>query len=88
MSDPDLGDCLCGVDDDGQGVTVLVPTNDLVRGEPTPVSGGPVPPAADPATTITVLLEDPQHEMNPGNEATRRRRSDLRAPFDVTMLNF
>lgn len=83
VRDPEIGDCLCGVDDAGNGWTVLVPTNEIVRPESVPARAE-VPEIEPPtnARTVAVLMEDPGHDMNPANEATRGSRSRLATVSD------
>ena len=78
VRDPDMGDCMCGVDADGTGWTVHVPGNEVTKGEPVPATAAP-PSMSMPATwtEVTVLVEDPQHDLNPRNEATAKSRSGL-----------
>ena len=83
VDDPELADCLCGVDEHGQGWTVSVPTNDIVRPEPVPARAE-VPVLAGPTTTrsIEVLMEDPGHASNPANEASTDSRRRLATMAD------
>jgi hypothetical protein len=79
VRDPDLPDCLCGWDDAGEGWTVNVPDNEIVRPEAVPTA----PLIAAPRDfgnwrEVAVRLEDPGHEMNPRNEPTIRNRKTLR----------
>ena len=82
--DPDLGDAMCGLGDDGEPWTVSVPTNDVVRGDPVPVSAGPLPSGFDGWQQVTIAVDDPGGEMNPRNEPTVRDRARLRRtnPWD------
>lgn len=81
VRDPDLGDCLCGVDDNGDGWTVSVPTNEIVRPAPVPATGSPLPQShPDERKVVSVLMEDPGHDLNPANASTvptRRRLSEI-----------
>lgn len=84
VCDPELGDCLCGVDDDGDGWTVLVPTNEVVRPAPVPAVAAALPSfsGGQDVVSLAVLLEDPGRSMNPANVATKVRRDQLRMAFD------
>lgn len=87
VRDPELGDCLCGTDTNGEGWTVMVPTNDVVRGEPVPAQPPTLPEFASAQfTTVDVLLEDPGNDMNPANEPTRASRARLRTQPDVMFM--
>lgn len=78
IRDPEVSDALCGWDDDGVGLTVYVPSNDVVRGEDVPVPRAISVPSADgEGVEVRVLLEDPGHAMNPTNAATVERRVEL-----------
>ncbi|MGYP001824533192 len=79
IKDPELGDALCGWDEDGAGWTVNAPDNDIVRGEdvPTPREGQ-IPSGYDDWKSVPVLLEDPGRGMNEGNESTLKSRRALR----------
>ena len=80
VRDPELGDCLCGVDDNGDGWTVAVPANEIVRPTAVPATGGPIAPQGQGnGRAVSILMEDPGHDMNPSNAATvptRRRLAD------------
>lgn len=78
VRDPELEDCLCGLDDHGDGWTVSVPTNDIARPTEVPVTVDPdrrVPGVE--RHLVTVLMEDPGHDLNPLNDPTRRSRRQL-----------
>ncbi len=78
VRDPEMGDCLCGADDSGAGMTVYVPSNDIARGEAVPAAA-PAPTMTRPGEwrDITTLVEDPAHDMNPDNDNTAKSRSRL-----------
>jgi hypothetical protein len=82
VRDPEIPDALCGWADDGEGWTVGVPSNDVVRGEAVPVTAQlPVParPPSGPAwLRVLVRLDDPGADMNPDNRANVRSRARLR----------
>ncbi len=88
VDDPELDDCLCGVDEHGEGWTVSVPTNDIVRPEAVPARADL--PVVDPPAghrSVEILLEDPGRHLNPTNEATARSRRRLaRSADDVTSI--
>ena len=78
VRDPDVADALCGWDDTGDGWTVGVPSNDVVRGEDVPVPRALTAPSGhrdwQPGA---VLLEDPGRGMNECNEPNVKNRSAL-----------
>lgn len=77
--DPELADAMCGWADDGEPITVSVPTNDVVRGDPVPVRAAPdVPSAFDGWRWVTIVIDDPGAAMNPTNDGTVRSRARLR----------
>lgn len=78
VRDPEMSDCLCGVDSDGTGWTVHVPGNEIAKGEPVPGTAGP-PSMTEPTcwTECNVLVEDPQHDLNPTNASTAKSRKGL-----------
>ena len=85
VRDPEMPDGLCGIDDDGQHITVEVPMNHVVRGDEVPVWDTFVIPsdrefAATGSVEVVadVLLEDPGHDLNPTNEATIKDRKRLK----------
>ncbi len=81
IRDPDVGDALCGWDDDGQGWTVQVPLNQIVRGEDVPVPRAvSVPTGHQDWRSVPVLLEDPGRGMNERNGANATSRSSLDRP--------
>ena len=81
VPDPEIGDCLCGIDGNGEGWTVSVPTNEIVRPTDVPATGTPILPAPHgDEKIVSILMEDPGHDMNPANAATvptRRRLSEM-----------
>ena len=78
VRDPDLGDVLCGWDEQGTGWTVHVPGNDIVRGEDVPFPQAMVVPSGyQDWAPVTVLLEDPGPGMNEHNESTAKSRKHL-----------
>ena len=78
VRDPELGDVLCGWDDQGVGWTVHVPGNDIVRGEDVPVPQAMAMPSGyQEWAPVTVLLEDPGRGMNERNESTAKSRKLL-----------
>ena len=81
VRDPEVGDALCGWDDDGQGWTVQVPGNRIVRGEDVPVPRAlSVPSGHRDWRSVPVLLEDPGWGMNELNESNATSRSSLDRP--------
>ncbi len=78
VRDPEMGDCLCGVDDGGVGMTVHVPSNEITRGETVPAVA-PAPTMNQPSewSDVAILVEDPAHDMNPDNDITAKSRSRL-----------
>jgi hypothetical protein len=79
VRDDEVPDALCGWDDDGNGWTVQVPGNDIVRPEDVPVSRSlSVPSGFHTWHTVSVRLEDPGSDMNPTNEQTFKSRKQLR----------
>lgn len=84
VRDPEIGDVLCGWDDDGNGWSVLVPSNDIVRPEPVPVPQAlAVPSGFHHWQDVSVRLEDPGRDMNPANGPTVRSRRELGNTNDV-----
>lgn len=78
VRDPDVSDALCGWDDEGQGWTVNVPSNDIARSDDVPVARAVTYPTGfHEWTAVDVLLEDPGHDMNPRNDATVKSRKHL-----------
>lgn len=78
VRDPEIGDALCGWDEQGAGWTVHVPGNDMVRGEGVPVPRSFIVPSGyDGWQSITVSLEDPGRGMNEHNESTAASRTSL-----------
>ncbi len=78
VRDPEVPDALCGWDDDGNGWTVDVPGNDIVRPQPVPVPHAIARPEGfHNWRDLTVRLEDPGAEMNPTNDATFLARKRL-----------
>ena len=81
VRDPEVGDALCGWDDDGHGWTVQVPGNRVVRGEDVPVPRAlSVPSGHQDWRSVPVLLEDPGRGMNELNESNAASRSSLDRP--------
>jgi hypothetical protein len=79
VADPELPDSLCGWDDAGQGWTVHVPGNDIVRDEDVPVPRSiSVPSGHGDWRTVAVLLEETGPGMNERNASTFRSRARLR----------
>lgn len=78
VRDPDLMDCMCGLDDAGHGWTVDVVMNEIARPDAVPVPAMPVP-VDDAAHTVTVVMlgEDPGGDMNPENLVTEPTREKL-----------
>lgn len=78
VRDPEMMDCLCGLDDEGRGWTVNVPMNEIARpdGVPVPAMSIPTDDAAE-MRSVVMLGEDPGHDMNPDNEATEATRKKL-----------
>lgn len=84
VRDPELPDALCGWDDEGEGWTVLVPTNDIVYPEDVPVPQAVTMPSGfNDWSEVTVRLEDPGAFMNADNDATAKSRERLADHFDV-----
>jgi hypothetical protein len=83
VRDPEVADCLCGIDENGEGWTVSVPTNRIVRPAPVPATARAVAmtPSAS-AHTIEVLAEDPGRDMNPTNAPTVATRKQLETVDD------
>jgi hypothetical protein len=83
VRDPEIGDCLCGIDAHGAGWTIYVPTNDIVRGEATPATAA-VPSTAPPSAlaTVDILIDDPGSDLNPANDATATSRRNLATLYD------
>lgn len=78
VRDPEVSDALCGWDGDGNGWTVQVPSNDIVRPEDVPVSKAIIYPSGFfDWTEVTLRLEDPGNDMNPRNEPTFGSRQRL-----------
>ena len=78
VRDPEMMDCMCGLDDNGDGWTVHVPGNEIARPDAIPVPSMPVP--VDDAVEMTVVMmlgEDPGHDMSPDNEAVEPSRKKL-----------
>lgn len=87
VRDPDVPDALCGWDDDGNGWTVQVPTNDIVRPEPVPVPRAlSYPGGFHTWREFVVRLEGPGHDLNPDNEATFPSRKSLRSRHDTVIF--
>lgn len=87
VRDPEIADSLCGVDDVGNGWTVLVPTNDIVRGEAVPAEATQTQPTASGGSIpVALLIEDPGRHMNPANQATEPNRKRL--SVDHTQVMF
>lgn len=84
VGDPEIADVLCGWDDNGNGWSVLVPSNDIVRPEAVPVPQAlTVPSGFHDWRDVSVRLEDPGPDMNPTNESTVPNRRELGAINDV-----
>lgn len=78
VCDPDVADALCGWDDVGQGWTVQVPGNRIVRGEDVPVPRAlSVPSGHREWRPVWALLEDPGRGMNERNESNVKNRRSL-----------
>lgn len=78
VRDPEVPDALCGWDHEGQGWTVQVPLNRIVRGERVPVPQAvSVPSGHQEWRPVPVLLEDPGRGMNERNESTAKNRKSL-----------
>ncbi len=77
--DPEVPDALCGWDSNGDGWTVSVPSNEVVRPEAVPVDRVlAVPTGFGPWEPVEVLLEDPGAAMNPTNAPDVPSRERLR----------
>ncbi|NND73654.1 MAG: hypothetical protein HKN44_01490 [Ilumatobacter sp.] len=78
VRDPEVSDALCGWDDDGQGWTVQVPGNRIVRGEDVPTPRAlSVPSGHQEWQPVSVLLEDPGHGVNERNESNWKSRKSF-----------
>ena len=78
VRDPEVGDALCGWGRDGQGWTVQVPLNRIVRGERVPVPpADSVPTGHHDWRAVPVMLEDPGPGMNEHNESNAKNRKAL-----------
>ncbi len=87
VRDPDVPDALCGWDDSGDGWTVQVPANDIVRPEPVPVPRAlSYPSGFHSWRNVAVRLEDPTPDLNPGNEPTFPSRKSLRSRNDIIVF--
>jgi hypothetical protein len=85
VRDPEVDDALCGWDERGDGWTVYVPSNDIVRGEDVPVPQVfSVPSGHHDWHRVPVLLEDPGRGMNERNESNVKNRRSLRESTDVS----
>jgi hypothetical protein len=78
VDDPELSDCLCGIDTLGEAWTVWVPSNEITRADPVPATAD-VSALPEPGVLreITLRLEDPGHDMNPDNDSTATSRTSL-----------
>lgn len=75
---------MCGWDYGGQGWTVVVPTNAVVRDDDVPVSRSVACPTGFSGwSDVEVRLEDPGADMNPANLATVCSRSVVGNRFDI-----
>ncbi len=87
VRDPEMADCLCGLDDTGDGWTVHVPDNTVARPDavPVPAIDAPVDDATE-TIVVPMLGEDPGHDLNPDNEATdpTRKRLEQRRSHSFT----
>lgn len=85
VRDPKLPDALCGWDDEGDGWTVRVPGNDVVRPEDVPVPRSQAVPSGHRSWhPVRVMLEDPGPGMNERNAPTAKSRRHLeRTSFTV-----
>lgn len=84
VRDPELDDCFCGLDENGDGWTVSVPTNDVVRPGAVPLTRVPTPRSSgEQQRIVTVLMEDPGHDLNPSNAPTARTRQQLRVDMSA-----
>lgn len=87
VRDPELPDCLCGWDDAGEGWTVHVPGNDVVRPEAVPTLAQPLPPGGfTDWWEVPVRFEDPGAQMNPANERTYPSRDAVRKRYGKGIL--
>ncbi len=83
VRDPEMPDCLCGFDADGDGWTVAVPTNDIVRGEAAPRRPDVGAPIHGTLTEVVeILTEDPGPDLNPTNAGTVATREKLARTAD------
>ena len=84
VRDPEVPDAMCGWDYGGQGWTVVVPTNAVVRDDDVPVSRSVACPTGFSGwSDVEVRLEDPGADMNPANLATVCSRSVVGNRFDI-----
>lgn len=82
VRDPEVPDALSGWDDRGEGWTVQVPLNRIVRGEDVPVPQAlSVPSGHQDWRSVPVLLEDPGRGMNERNESNAKNRASLDQPY-------
>lgn len=78
VRDPEMMDCLCGLGEGGDGWTVNVPMNEIARPDDVPVPAMSIPvDDAMQTIAVTMLAEDPGHDLNPDNEATEPTRKKL-----------
>jgi hypothetical protein len=76
--DGEISDSFAGWDDDGVPWTVQVPMNHIVKGDPVPVPAAvTLPSGLTAGSELSILIEDPGHDMNPRNEITTKDRARL-----------
>jgi hypothetical protein len=82
VRDPEVHDALCGWDDRGEGWTVQVPLNRIVRGEAVPVPRAlSVPSGHGDWRPVTMMLEDPGRGVNERNEPNVENRRAFDEPY-------
>ena len=87
VRDPELDDSLSGWGDDGEGWTVEVPSNDIVRPEEVPVPRDrAIPSPGESVGRLRILVEDPGRAQNAANEATVASRKKLRDRHSMTYM--
>lgn len=60
-------------------VVVQVLMNHIVKGDPVPVPAAvTLPSGLTAGSELSILIEDPGHDMNPRNEITMKDRARLR----------
>lgn len=76
--DPEIFDALCGWDDVGNGWTVVVPTNEIVRPAPVPVERRRACPTGFRVwNPVPVRLADPGTALNPTLASTHPSRAAI-----------